>query len=57
MISLGFQSQAGTDGEPAMQKKKKIIPLTLIFIGLALLLGAGAFWVDSLTSSDPAGEE
>jgi len=53
MISLGLESQAGTHGEPAMQKKKKIIPLLLIFIGLALLLGALFFWIDTLTSAEP----
>jgi tetratricopeptide (TPR) repeat protein len=37
-----------------MHKKKKIIPLILIFIGLALLLGALFFWIDTLTSAEPA---
>jgi len=54
MISLGLESQAGADGELAMQKKKKIIPLILIFVGLALLLGALFFWIDTLTSAEPA---
>ncbi|MBA4380088.1 MAG: hypothetical protein C0393_05305 [Anaerolinea sp.] len=33
---------------------KKVLPILLIILGLALLLGAGAFWLDALTSDEPA---
>ena len=34
---------------------KKIVPWFLILLGAALLFGAAGFWMDTLTSSQPAG--
>lgn len=35
--------------------KKKILPLALVLVGAAFLLGAIISWVDNLTATEPVG--
>jgi hypothetical protein len=42
-------------GREELMKKKRIIAILLIVFGILFLISAATFWIDTLTSSQPAG--